>query len=91
MEKTTRLSLYYFRSCPYCVRVLIAMKRLGLEGKIELRNKRKHPEYAEELVEATGIAMVPCLRIEDDTGRDEWIHESLDIIDWLETHQRELV
>jgi len=91
MNNTLTLSLYYFKTCPFCLRVLAHIKMLGLSDKIELRNKREHHEYAEELVAATGTGMVPCLRIQDEQGRDEWLHESSDIIDWLETHQRELV
>jgi glutaredoxin 2 len=36
-------------------------------------------------VAATGTQMVPCLRIEQPAGPARWMHESLDIIRYLET------
>ena len=82
MEKSTAgLSLYHFDSCPYCVRVREAAARLGLE--LELRTTRETPSYGEEMYKATGQTMVPCLRIEE-KGSVRWMHESLDIVDYLE-------
>ena len=75
------LSLYKFDGCPYCQRVRQAMARLGLE--IELRDIHAEPRYRQELVEATGRGTVPCLRIEEG-GKVRWLHESLDIIAFLE-------
>ena len=79
--KVSDLSLYKFDGCPYCQRVRQAMARMGLE--IELRDIHANPRYRQELVEATGIGMVPCLRIEEG-GKVRWLHESLDIIAFLE-------
>jgi glutathione S-transferase len=79
--KVSDLSLYQFAGCPYCQRVRQAMARLGLD--IELRDVHANPRYRQELVEATGIGMVPCLRIEEN-GKVRWMHESLDIIAFLE-------
>ncbi len=76
-----RMSLYYFPSCPFCVKVLHAIADLGIEG-IELRDKNVHSEYAEELRLATGTQMVPCLRVESGEG-DQWIHESDAIVSYL--------
>jgi glutathione S-transferase len=76
------LSLYKFDGCPYCQRVRQALARLGLE--IELRDIHAEPRYRQELVEATGRGTVPCLRIEEAGGKVRWLHESLDIIDFLE-------
>jgi glutaredoxin len=78
-----KMSLYYFPSCPFCVKVLRAIDQLGIEG-IELRDKRAEPKYADELKAATGITMVPCLRIEREGG-DEWMHESDDIVRYLQS------
>lgn len=80
--KVPGLSLYHFESCPYCQRVRAAMARLSLE--LELRDIQVQPKYREELVAATGRQMVPCLRIEDG-GKTRWMHESADIIRYLET------
>jgi glutathione S-transferase len=82
--KTDHLALYMFAACPYCQRVLHALARLALD--LELRDVRIHPEYRQELVEATGRGTVPCLRIEEDDGSVRWLHESLDIIAFLDKH-----
>jgi glutathione S-transferase len=83
--KTAQLSLYEFEACPFCQRVLAAMRRLGLD--IELRDIRVQPKYREELLAATGRATVPCLRIEEGPGKLRWMHESADIIKFLEQQQ----
>ena len=77
----TRMSLYYFPSCPFCVKVLHVIDELHMEH-IELRDKHAHPHFGEELREATGLTMVPCLRVESD-AEDRWIHQSDDIVDYL--------
>jgi len=76
------LSLYQFPSCPYCQRVLDALARLELD--VELRDVAARPEYRDELIRATGRSTVPVLRIEDPSGRVQWLPESLDIIRYLE-------
>jgi glutaredoxin len=77
-----QLSLYQFDSCPYCQRVRSALDRLGLA--IELRDTRANPAYRDELMAATGKSMVPCLRIEAPGRPVRWMHESADIIRFLE-------
>jgi glutathione S-transferase len=80
--KVPGLSLYHFDGCPYCERVRTAMSRLHLE--LELRDIHRDAKYREELVAATGRQMVPCLRIEAG-GKSRWMHESADIVRYLET------
>ncbi len=80
--KVSGLSLYHFDGCPYCDRVRSAMARLHIE--LELRDIKQVAKYREELVAATGRQMVPCLRI-DATGPARWLHESADIVRYLET------
>jgi glutathione S-transferase len=75
------LSLYHFEGCPWCTRVRTALDRLGIE--VELRDVQNEPTRRAELIGATGRATVPCLRIEDANGA-RWMHESADIIRWLE-------
>ncbi|HXX47429.1 MAG TPA: glutathione S-transferase N-terminal domain-containing protein [Myxococcota bacterium] len=79
--KVPGLSLYHFEGCSYCGRVRDAMRRLGIE--LELRDIQQQPRYRDELVGATGKQMVPCLRIESPSGA-RWMHESADIIRYLE-------
>lgn len=80
--KAPDLSLYHFDGCPYCDRVRAAMARLHIE--LELRDIKQVAKYRDELVTATGRQMVPCLRIEN-SGSARWLHESADIVRYLET------
>jgi glutathione S-transferase len=81
--KAPQLSLYQFDSCPYCRRVRDALERLDLQ--IEMRDTRANPAYRDELLAATGKSMVPCLRIEGGSGPARWMHESADIVRFLES------
>jgi glutathione S-transferase len=63
--------------------VRAAIGRLGLA--VELRDVHADPARMRELVDATGRTTVPCLRIEDAPGRVRWMHESADIVRFLET------
>lgn len=78
------LSLYQTRTCPYCERVRSLMRRIGLD--IEIRDINANSELRRELIQATGRQTVPCLRIDHDDGSSEWMHESADIIEYLEEH-----
>lgn len=79
--ETAKMSLYYFSTCPYCVRVRRAIAKLQLN--IEPRNIRQERHFAEELAEEGGKTTVPCLRLEKDDGSSEWMYESTDIIAYL--------
>jgi glutaredoxin len=79
--RTTALSLYQFPSCPYCLRVRRAIRRLHLN--IELRNASNNPDWRHELVTRGGKLQVPCLRIEHSPEKVEWLYESADIIRYL--------
>lgn len=78
------LALYYFPACPFCVVVIDAMERLGID--IELRNIFVDPQWRQELIQQGGRKTVPCLRIENDAGQVTWMYESRDIIRYL--HER---
>lgn len=78
----SRMALYHFMSCPFCQRVRSQIERLALP--IELRDIQREPEYRCELIAGGGRATVPCLRIEHDDGRVEWMYESADINRYLE-------
>lgn len=72
------LDLYYYDSCPYCQKVLRAMRRLEIEDKITLKNILTSDEAAETLVRVGGKRQVPCLFIDGDP-----MYESDDIVLWL--------
>ncbi|WP_438766389.1 glutaredoxin family protein [Kushneria sp. TE3] len=80
-QQCRSLALYEFESCPFCRRVLHEIERLSLN--IELRNTREDPAARQELIEGGGRAMVPCLRITQETGETHWMYESADITAWL--------
>jgi len=81
--QTRALTLYHFKSCPFCIKTRRAMKRLSLN--IEIRDAQHDPEAREELERGGGQVKVPCLRITDDQGKETWMYESADIISYLQT------
>ena len=76
-----RLQLYYFTSCPYCIRVRFALWWMGLE--IPLKNIRTKPDLRDELLAGGGKTQVPCLYIELVNEKVYWLYESGDIIRFL--------
>ncbi|MDR3608162.1 MAG: glutathione S-transferase N-terminal domain-containing protein [Oligoflexia bacterium] len=77
------LTLFQFEACPFCVKVRRAMRRLGIQA--ELRNALPGTSAAEELIREGGKLQTPCLRIKKDDGSFQWMYESSDIIQYLET------
>ncbi|WP_286235574.1 glutaredoxin family protein [Thalassotalea sediminis] len=80
-QATENMSLYQLPACPFCVKVRRAMKRNGI--KLPLQNINKSTDANQALVEQGGKRKVPCLRIEHDNDRVEWLYESNDIITYL--------
>jgi glutathione S-transferase len=75
------IQLYYFNTCPFCIKVLLAIKMMGLE--FEHKNIHASEIYKNELIEGGGKKQVPCLRIEENDSV-RWLYESSDIIDYLQ-------
>lgn len=73
-----KLELYYYPECPYCQRVLRAMRKNGWQG-IVLKNIHADVQADMTLVRVGGKHQVPCLFIDGVP-----MYESLDIIAWLE-------
>lgn len=80
----TKLSLYYYPSCPFCRRVTSTLNELNVE--IELRDTLKNPEHQTDLIAARGRGTVPVLRIENEGEPDVWMPESRDIVKYLKKH-----
>ena len=80
-RQTKNLVLYQFRTCPFCIKVRRAMKRLSLN--IEIRDAQHNLENREALLLGGGTIKVPCLKITDKNGEVRWLYESDDIIDYL--------
>ena len=73
-------ALYYYAGCPFCLRVILSMKKFGVE--LEMRNIHKDKKYYNELKDGGGRTMVPCLRIERNS-EILWMYESADIVKYL--------
>ncbi len=81
-EKTAHLVLYDFRTCPFCIKVRRAARRLSLN--LETRDAQHDEKNREELLSGGGEIKVPCLRITDAQGNVTWLYESDAIISYLE-------
>ena len=79
---TSKIALYQFHACPYCVKTRRMVRRLGLN--IETRDALNDPKWKQELVEQGGKYQVPCLRIVGEDSQVSWIYESTDINQYLE-------
>jgi glutaredoxin 2 len=77
----TSLSLYHYDSCPYCARTKNAIDKLNIN--VELRNIHLEPSHSVDLLAYGGKIQVPCLLIENEDGKKDWLYESNDIIYFL--------
>ncbi|MDP5030422.1 MAG: glutathione S-transferase N-terminal domain-containing protein [Paraglaciecola sp.] len=75
------MALYQFFACPFCIKTRRALHRLNLP--IQTRNATKGSDYRVELEQQGGKTQVPCLRITEQ-GKDIWMYESGEIINYLE-------
>jgi glutaredoxin len=82
-DVTATMSMYQFKTCPFCVKVRRQLKRHALH--IELRDAKNDAELKAELVREGGRHKVPCLRIEKADKSVEWLYESNDIVAYLNT------
>jgi len=74
-------ALYQLPTCPFCVKVRRAMRRLNLP--IELRDVRADGRHRQDLINGGGKMKVPCLRIDHEDGHSEWMYESDEIVAYL--------
>lgn len=83
-QECQSLTLYQFRTCPFCIKVRREVRRLSLDIK---SIDAQHDEHVRnELLSGGGEIKVPCLRITDDSGNFQWLYESGKIIEYL--HKR---
>ncbi|MDU0355065.1 glutathione S-transferase N-terminal domain-containing protein [Paraglaciecola aquimarina] len=78
--EVSRLSLYQFFACPFCIKTRRAIYKLNLP--IEKRNASQGSPYRDELLVEGGKIQTPCLRIEKE-DKVEWLYESSEIIKYL--------
>ncbi|KZZ43482.1 hypothetical protein A3759_27380 [Thalassolituus sp. HI0120] len=74
-------ALYYYDACPFCQRVLMALPKAKVN--VEKRNILQNPTFRQQQQQATGRTTVPCLLITDEAGKENWMFESRDIIQYL--------
>lgn len=78
----SKLALYHFSTCPFCIKVRHEMARLSLP--IQLRDAQHDPVHRADLLQGGGKIQTPCLRVEDGRGNVLWMYESNDIIQYLQ-------
>jgi len=78
----SKLKLYQFNTCPFCIKVRHEMARLSLP--IELRDAQNDAKHRADLLQGAGKIQTPCLKIEDAQGNIQWMYESNDIIKYLQ-------
>jgi glutaredoxin len=71
------LTLYYFDTCPFCIRVLRYLEGRGIS--IPMKNTMQDASAREELMQIGGKTQVPCLVIDGQP-----LYESADIVSWFE-------
>ena len=74
---TPVLDFYYFDACPYCQRVITIIKKHKI--KVNWKDIYGDSNNLQKLIQVTGRKTTPCLFIDG-----EPMHESLDIIAWME-------
>ena len=74
--------LFYFDSCPFCIKVRFALWKMDL--KVTMKDILRRRANKEELIMGGGKKQVPCLRIEKVNNEIEWLYESDAIIDYLQ-------
>jgi glutaredoxin len=73
-QRTAGLTLYQFRTCPFCIKVRHNIARHSLN--IERRDAQHDPASREQLAQGGGQVKVPCLRISETDGQVTWLYES---------------
>lgn len=79
------LRIYQFASCPYCQRVIRALKHLGWKAgeDYELIEASRGTPGREEVIRLGGISQVPFM-----IDGDVRMYESADIVAYLEERTR---
>lgn len=75
------LALYQYKTCPFCIKVRQEMRRLSL-NIAQVDAQHAGPDRA-ALLELGGQAKVPCLKITDAAGANQWLYDSQKITAYL--------
>jgi glutaredoxin len=77
-----QLALFQFSACPFCIKVRKEIARLNLPiAKIDAQHNEQNRAA---LAAGGGRVKVPCLRINQSNGEQQWLYESRDIIQYLQ-------
>jgi len=80
-SRTQNLALYYFPTCPFCLKTRRTIRRLSL--KIDLRDAQHNAVHRDALIAGGGKPQVPCLQITATGGQQTWLYDSNAIIAYL--------
>jgi glutaredoxin len=80
-QQCRSLAIFQYKTCPFCIKVRQEMHRLALN--IELIDAQQEGPNRQALVRGGGKAKVPCLRITDKAGVNQWMYESGEIMTYL--------
>lgn len=83
--QTATMTLYEFRTCPFCIKVRRNVARHSL--RIKRRNAQHDQAARQDLLLGGGQVKVPCLQISAADGTSTWLYES----DAINTYLDELV
>lgn len=81
-QNTQNMTLYQYKTCPFCIKVRRHTKRLSLN--IEMRDAQHDQTSRSQLLTGGGEIKVPCLKVTNEAGEDRWMYESDDIIHYLD-------
>ena len=80
-QQCQSLALYQYKTCPFCIKVRQEMRRLSL-NIAQVDAQHAGPDRA-ALLEFGGQAKVPCLKITDAAGANQWLYDSQKITAYL--------
>ena len=80
-ESTQNITLYQFKTCPFCMKVRREIKRQSLN--IELRDAQHDQQHRQQLLSGGGQIKVPCLTVKNKAGDHNWLYESDNVIEYL--------
>lgn len=80
-EKTRNFTLYQFKTCPFCIKARKTIS--GLSLNIETRDAQHDLQNREDLLKGGGKIKVPCLRVAGKDGKETWVYDSNEIIQYL--------
>ncbi|QSX32213.1 glutathione S-transferase N-terminal domain-containing protein [Shewanella avicenniae] len=81
-EQCRQLTLYQYSTCPFCIKVKKEIHRLALP--ITMANVLRDETARTELETKGGQVKVPCLKIVDTDGSEQWMYESEEIKRYLQ-------